>query len=210
MKAEIFCQDAIKWLKKQPNHSLENVVTGIPDFDETPYQTMPKYIEFFQLAVKLIFQKCKKDGYCLFMNTDRKYQKNWIDKSFLIHQIAHQQKIPLKWHKIILLRPVGSTHIQRPTYQHYMCFSYQGGPGEATPDVITCGRKAYKNANCESGVKHAIGFLKRYAPALEVVDPFVGRGSILIEAKKAKFDRGIGVDLDPEQCRRTRSALGMH
>ena len=118
---EIICADALKWLAKQKDHSLDNIVTGIPDLDEVnkPHQA---YLNFFEKATKLIFQKAKPTSYVIFMVTDRKYQKTWIDKSFLIQTVANQQEIPLRWHKIILLRPVGSTHIQRPTYQHYLCF----------------------------------------------------------------------------------------
>jgi len=205
---KVVCQDAIKWLAKQGDHSLPNVVVGIPDLEETKF-SQSRYITFLRRALFLIFQKVQKKGYCIFMNTDRKYQKTWIDKSYIIQQIAHELLIPLRWHKIILLRPVGSTHIQRPTYQHYLCFSYLGGPGEATPDVMLCGKKSYKNAACPNGTAHAIGFIKRYSPYKGVVDPFVGRGSILAEAKKQGIKMGIGVDISSSQCRVTRKLLGI-
>lgn len=202
---EIVCQNSLTWLAKQKNHSLGNVITGIPDLDETPY-TMVKYEQFIKKILTLIFKKTRKDGYCLFMNTDRKFQKNWIDKSYWIQKVADSVKIPLKWHKIILLRKVNSTHIQRPTYQHYLCFSYEGGPGEATPDVFTCGQKAYSNASCPKGVTHAVNFVKRYSKSEQVVDPFVGRGTVL-KIAQSKGLNGIGIDIDPEQCQQTRLLL---
>jgi len=202
---QVICQNALTWLSVQPDHSLGNVVTGIPDLDETPY-SLANYQKFVQKAVKLIFKKVAKNGYCLFMNTDRKHQKTWIDKSFWIQQLAQEAKIPLKWHKIILLRPVNSTHIQRPTYQHYLCFSYQAGPGEATPDVFMCGKKAYSNASCPNGVTHAMNFIKRYSNSDQVIDPFVGRGTVLKIAQDKGLS-GIGIDLDRNQCRLTRQLL---
>lgn len=205
---EIICADALKWLAKQKKHSLENIVTGIPDLDELKL-TQTNYLKFFEKSVDLIFQKLHPKSYALFMVTDRKYQKTWIDKAYHIQKIAEKHKIPLRWHKLILLRPVDSTHIQRPTYQHYLCFSKESGPGEATPDVIMCGKKIYKNASCPNGTQHAISFLKRYSHFDTIIDPFVGRGTTLIEAQKQGGFSGIGVDLDPKQCTIARKALGI-
>lgn len=208
---EIICQDAIKWLKKQPEHSLENIITGIPDMEETGFN-YKDYYDFFLEASKLCLTRTKKNGYTIFMNTDRKFQGQWLDKSHwfqtAIQELPMNSRPNLKWHKIILLRPPNSTHIQRPTYQHYLCFSYEKGPGEATPDVINCGTKLYKNASCPIPTQHSLEFLKRYSNHQnQIVDPFVGRGTTLIEAKKMGFINGIGVDLDPKQCKKTRQAL---
>lgn len=203
---KILCQDSLKWLNEQNDDSLSHIVTGIPDYDETPYKTIDKYLDFVMKTCKLIFDKVKKENYCIFMITDRKYNKTWIDKSFYIQYVAHQLNIPLRWHKIILLRSVGSIHIQRPTYQHMLCFSYLGGPGEAMADVIECGKKNYKNSNCTNGTKQSIEFIKRYSKDLSIIDPFVGRGSILLEAKNNGFS-GIGIDIDPKQCEITSKIL---
>jgi hypothetical protein len=204
---EIICQDALVWLKGQKSNSLTNIVTGIPDLEEVG-MTSSKYLEFFGRSVDLIFEKVHPSSYVIFMVTDRKHQKTWIDKSFLISQAAHKHQVPLRWHKIILLRPVGSTHIQRPTYQHLMCFSRESGPGEATPDLMMCGKKVYKNASCPLATAYAINFLKRYSVFKSVIDPFVGRGTVLEIAQKAGFT-GIGVDLDPKQCSAARGLLGI-
>ena len=205
---EIICQDALKYLKSARKNSLPNIVTGIPDMDEVSMNPA-KYLQFFKQSVDLIFDKVNPDSYVIFMVTDRKHQKRWIDKSFLIQQSAYEHQTPLRWHKIILLRPPDSTHIQRPTYQHYLCFSKNMGPGEATPDVMFCGKKTYKNASCPEGTKHAILFLKRYAKTQHVLDPFVGRGTVLKIAQEHNFT-GTGIDMDPKQCAAARSLLGIH
>lgn len=207
-KFDIICADALKWLSKQGDGTIPNIVSGIPDLDEVKL-SQSRYLKFFENAVNLIFRKIHSKGYVLFMMTDRKYQKTWIDKSYQIQKIAEKHDIPLRWHKIILLRPVNSTHIQRPTYQHYLCFSYESGPGEATPDVMICGQKIYKNASCPNGTKHAIEFITKYSPFDKVVDPFVGRGTTLIEAQKQGRLDGIGIDLDRKQCSLARQALGL-
>jgi len=205
--SQIICADALKWLAKQKPNSLPNMVTGIPDADEIGMGSSPaKYQTFFQKAVDLIFSKAHPNAYLIFMVTDRKMNKKWIDKSFLIQQSAYKHSTPLRWHKIILLRPVGSTHIQRPTYQHYLCFSQESGPGEATPDVMLCGKKSYKNASCPQGTAHAIDFLKRYSKFQTVIDPFVGRGTTLQYAMKKGF-HGVGIEIDPKQCKLARTNL---
>jgi len=206
-KFQIICSDALKWLAHQKDNSLPDIVTGIPDLDEVG-MTHPKYLTFFKKSVNLIFQKLNPKSYAIFMITDRKFNKHWIDKGFLIQESAQNNNIPLRWHKIILLRPVDSTHIQRPTYQHYLCFSKESGPGEATPDVMFCGKKVYKNASCPLATAHAINFLKLYSHFDTVIDPFVGRGTVLKEAQKRGL-KGIGIDIDPKQCKETEQILGI-
>lgn len=205
-KINIICEDALVWLKDRPRHSIGNIITGIPDFDETNSKTLDSYINFIEKVAYLLFTRVKKDGYVLMANTDRKIEKKWVDKSFILQKVAEEVGITLRWHKIVLLRPVGSTHIQRPTYQHYNCFSFEAGPGEATPDVFLCGSKEYKNSSCSNVIDHSISFLKKYSPHKEVVDPFVGRGAILIKALKNGFSV-IGIDIDPVQCKITTNAL---
>lgn len=202
---KIINSDALKWLARQKDNSLPNIVTGIPDLDEVNMSTS-NYITFFKKSINLIFKKLHPKSYAIFMMTDRKINKQWIDKSFFVQEAAHSHSIPLRWHKIILLRPVDSTHIQRPTYQHYLCFSKESGPGEATPDVMFCGKKAYKNASCPLATAHAINFLKLYSHSNIIIDPFVGRGTTLLEAKKRGF-HGIGIDIDPKQCKETEKLL---
>lgn len=202
----IICDDALKWLKKIKNGSIPNICTGIPDFEETSYKSLDQYIKFIKEVVELIFMKINKKGYVLMAQTDRKIDKKWLDKSYIIQNIAEKCNIPLRWHKIVLLRNVGSTHIQRPTYQQYLCFSYEGGPGESTPDVFLCGDKDYKNSSCKAVIHHSIDFLKKYAISKIIVDPFVGRGSILEHALKNGFNV-IGIDINKEQCDITKELL---
>ena len=54
--------------------------------------------------------------------------------------------------------------------------------------------------------KHSLQFLKLYSPYKEILDPFVGRGSILIQGVKAGFDV-VGIDIDKNQCKITQNAL---
>ena len=70
---EILCTDARKWLKKQENHSLQTIITGIPDMHEVGLE-YNEYYDFFMDVSKLIMTKLQKDHYAIFIITDRKYK----------------------------------------------------------------------------------------------------------------------------------------
>jgi DNA modification methylase len=202
MSREIVCADAIKWLEKQADHSLPNVVTGICDLDEISLD-MTEYLKFFRKAADLICRKVKKDGYAIFIQTDRKYQRQWIDKSHLITNIALNNGLKMVWHKIVLLREVGRTDLHRPTYSHMLCYTVNGRPGAATPDVIPVSQRSYKNATPIEAAGRAIRFIAKNSPNKGVVDPFVGRGTVVALANKAGL-YAIGIDIDPAQAEHAR------
>lgn len=208
MTSQIICKDAIDWLKKQPNESLESIVTGIPDLDEienlqTKEINKNQYIQFFQKIVKLLFQKTDPNGYIILLQTDRKLNGEWIDKSFLANQIAHEMNISLMWHKIIMNRE--GIHLQRPTYSHMLCFSKKGTSGKAFPDLLTSGQKFYKNATSPNATAYCMQFLK-LKQINSIIDPFVGKGTIPIIANYFKINC-IGIDIDPKQCKEATENL---
>jgi DNA modification methylase len=202
---DIICTDAIKWLSDQTDNSLDNIVSGIPDLAEMQL-TLEEYIIFFKKAVDLIFKKTKSNGYVVLIQTDRKHNKQWLDKSSIINKIAEDNNIPLRWHKIILNRKVGSIHLQRPTYSHFLCFSKDNGPGNNIPDVILGDKKLYKNATYLNVAEMAIKFILLYSRNKMVVDPFVGQGTIVAMANKYKMN-SIGIDIDNNQCEKSRKLI---
>jgi len=205
MSVEIICADALEWLSKQ--QSIPNVVTGICDLDEMPGYDMARYLEFFETVVDLIFQKLQNGCYAIFVQTDRKFQKSWIDKSYIITGLAQQHKIKMIWHKIVLHRVVDATDLHRPTYAHMLCYSRDGTTGIATPDVIPVSKKSYKNATPPEAAKRALEFVAKHSKVKIVVDPFVGRGTIPQLARPLGLHT-IGIDIDPEQCALAKQTLG--
>lgn len=204
----IICADAFDWLKKQSNQSLDTVVTGIPDLDElenlqSKNITKEQYVHFFKDAVDLVFKKVRPEEYAILMQTDRKWQGEWIDKSFLANQVAQQNGMKLLWHKVIQNRD--GVYLQRPTYTHLMAFSKLGTPGEAFPDVISCGQHLYKNGTSPNATCYVMNFLNKKG-VTNIVDPFVGRGTIPFIAKLFKIDC-LGIDIDPEQCEYARKLI---
>lgn len=199
MSRNIICTDSLKWLVSQPDNSLPNVVTGICDQDEMDGYNMDQYKDFFANVASLIFQKLKPGCYAIFIQTDRKWQKQWLDKSFVLTNIARSHGYKTVWHKIVLHRGVDSTHLQRPTYAHMLCYSRDGTTGAATPDVLSVGKKLYKNGTPVNAATVALEFIKRYSRNNTVLDPFVGQGTIPAIANKLGLN-AVGIDIDKNQC----------
>ena len=125
MSYEIYCKDSLKWLSQQPNGSLNNVVTGIPDLNEVNL-SLDEYLDFFQKTAQLIFEKVTGDGYCIFVQTDRRIDGQWIDKSYLLTNVAYHHHLKLIWHKIVCQRDIGKTDLYHPTYSHVLCYTQTG------------------------------------------------------------------------------------
>ena len=197
-KRVIHCQDAIPWLHKQKK--LDSIVTSIPEMDEVklPFN---EYIEWFRNAAHLCLEAVKDKGYCIFLQTDRKY-KGWVDKSYLISDEAHKLGIRMIWHKIALRTEVGKTDLFRPTYSHMLCYSKEGAIGIPVTDVIQRGDVTYANGFGIDAVKLVIQFLKKHK-IKSVVDPFVGSGTVVAVANAMGLN-AVGVDIDKKQCAKAK------
>jgi hypothetical protein len=201
MSREIINADAIKWLSEQQDKSLDHVVTGICDMNEMKgMDDMDKYLNFFRSTATLILQKVK--GYAIFIQTDRKHNRSWIDKSYHLTDVALSMGFKMLWHKIVLRRAVDATDLHRPTYSHMLCFSVAGNPGSATPDVIPVSKSLYSNGTPFEAAKRAIEFIKTNSKKdnVVVVDPFVGKGTIVAVANAYGLN-AIGIDIDASQCK---------
>jgi hypothetical protein len=197
-KRVIYCQDAILWLHKQKK--LDSIVTSIPEMDEVklPFK---EYIEWFRNAARLCLESVKDKGYCIFLQTDRKY-KGWVDKSYLISDEAYKLGIRMIWHKIALRTEVGKTDLFRPTYSHMLCYSKEGAIGIPVTDVIQRGDVTYANGFGIDAVTLVIQFLKKHK-IKSVVDPFVGSGTVVAVANAMGLN-AVGVDIDKKQCAKAK------
>jgi len=196
---EVICQDSLPWLEN--NKQLDSIVTSIPDIEEVQ-MNMTDYINFFRKSVKLCLESVKQNGYCIFLQTDRK-QNGWFDKSYIITDEAQKFNYRMLWHKICLNTEIGKKNSRRPTYSHMLCFSLTGTLGkQSTPDVIEAGEVYYKNGFGINAVTFIINFLKDRG-ITKVVDPFVGSGTVLHIANKLGLD-AIGIDIDETQCEKSR------
>jgi len=198
-KRTIYCQDAIPWLTKQKN--LDSIVTSIPEMDEVKL-SFKEYVPFFRMTARLCLEAVKDKGYCIFLQTDRKY-KGWVDKSYLISDEANKLGIRMIWHKIALRTEVGKTDLFRPTYSHMLCYSKEGPIGIPVTDVVQRGTVTYANGFGIDAVTLVIQFLKKHK-ITSVVDPFVGSGTVVAVANAMGL-KGVGVDIDKAQCAKAKA-----
>ena len=197
--------DAHRWL--QSVKSIPNIFTGPPDLAETKFDNLQDYEKFLYETAKLMLEKLDPHGFAFFQFTDRRRAGEWVDKSYHIMKAGRDTNTPLKWHKIIVFGDVGRVNIHRPTYQHYLCFSKKGKMSARTPDVMKSGLRAHKNAHTGEGLRHVFDFLDRRSSKKEIIDPFCGWGSALVEGLKRGYNvTGIDIDKDAiELCQRRLS-----
>lgn len=215
MQFNVLCQDSLAWLSEQEDHSVPNFITGIPDLNELGKdQSLDTYLPFFKNAAGLMFQKVMRNGYCIFVQTDRKYDGQLVDKSYLLTNMAYKYGLKLLWHKIVCQRDVGKTDLFRPTYSHFLCYSYDGTPGAAFEDVLPVGGKIYENATPYNASEKAAQFIAKQTKKqkksskvpYDVVDCFVGQGTIGVSCLNAGLSF-LGIDLDKKQCDITKDTL---
>lgn len=196
---QVFCQDGIAWSLRHKNR-FDAVVTSIPEMMEVDMNET-EYIRFFRRSAASVLKSLTPRGYGIFIQTDRKHH-GLIDKSYLLIDEAMKLGFRVMFHKIALIKNVGMIDLHKPTYSHLLCFSKEGTPGAASPDVIHRGKSLYKHGAGITAVAFCLNYLK--AKGIDfVVDPFVGQGTTLIIAKKLKFKGGVGIDIDRKQCEET-------
>jgi hypothetical protein len=216
----IICDDSLKWLSRQNDRSIANVLTGLPDMNEVNME-LPQYLEFFRTIADLIFKKLSDYGYAIFIQTDRKFDGQTIDKSYHLTDVAYKNEIKLVWHKIVLQRDVGKIDLHRPTYSHVLCYTRNGKPGAAFQDVFPVSDKLYENATPQNACYRSAEYLYTVSKSRgsgikdgnetggDVIDPFVGRGTAGVACLRAGLTF-IGIDIDEEQCQRSRDLLSYH
>ena len=199
----ILCGDGIKWLQKNKG-ALPAVLASIPEMSEVGLEEAA-YDRFFRKAAAACLAAVEKDGYAMFIQTDRK-KDGIIDKSYLISDEAEKLGLRMMFHKIALIRDVDGTDLYKPTYSHVLCYSRGGTPGAATPDVFERGKVLYSNGAGIEATKRLLEFVAKKGINF-IIDPFIGRGTTLIVAKHMGFLGGIGIDIDPKQCKEAEANL---
>ena len=201
----IICGDGIQWCLKHKK-KIPAIVTSCPDMSEVENilgngsgeAKEANYIRFFRRCAAAALGAVKDDGYAIFVQTDRK-SHGLLDKSYLITDEAMNAGFRMMFHKITLIRDVGATDLYKPTFSHILCYSRNGTPGAAVPDVFPRGKTLYTNGMGIEATKRIMKFLQSKNIDF-IVDPFVGRGTTLVIAKKMGIKGGIGIDIDKEQC----------
>ena len=213
-------EDSLKWLASQKDASLRNIVTGFPDYNEVKsVMDWDKYQLWVKDIVNLCFQKVHQNGYCIFIQTDRKLGAKSNPKGVyelyskaatLIDLAANNEtKTRLLWHKIAAFTKPGEISI-RPGYSHILCFSVFGRHDldNAYTDIVLAPTKLYENATPLEAAEMVVQYIKKYynptdrvfenTLPFDIVDPFIGQGTVGLVALKYGL-RVLGLDIEAEQ-----------
>jgi hypothetical protein len=163
--------------------------------------SVKEYEDFFRTASRLCLEAVSDDGYCIFLQTDRKYH-GWIDKGYWITDEARNLGFHTVWKKIALNKEVGTADLFRPTYSTMLCFTKKGKVGKLFPDVVYSGEKTYSNAFGVEPVRLCVEYVKSNG-IKKVVDPFCGSGTTLAVANELGLD-AVGVEINKKFCEMSR------
>ncbi len=224
---KLLCKDSVEWLTTEVKpKSFQNIITGLPDLNEIKSITpdLKSYVKWFCNVATLLFTAISDNGYCIFIQTDRKlsgkhnpptHKFEWISKSNLLIDTAKQCDIPLLWHKIACYHPIGEIST-RPSYGHILCFSRKGIQDVRSkfPDVIMATTKMYDNSTPIEAAEFCVNFILEYYKSsinkntlpYNIVDPFIGQGTTGI-VSLSKGLTILGNDIDPNQIEKTTKHL---
>lgn len=196
MNDEIICADSTEWMKQLKNNSLDVIVTGIADQSELDI-TMDAYKHWVRDTLSSFFQKVSPKGYIVLVFTDRRHDGQLFSKAQVAFEVAKQAQFKTLWHKIIPVTEIGKVinlgrHIG---FSHLLCFSQNGRPGYASPDILTPGPRAWKNGFTQVTIEFIVNYLLQVMPDKVLVDPFCGHGDLLAYAK-SKGIRVFGIDIN--------------
>ena len=208
---EVYCTDAISWLKAVTVSPAHSYVASLPDISEFPNYKLTEWRNWFVEAATLILSKTPPTGVAIFFQSDVKVDGTWVDKSYLCQQAAERVGAQLLWHKIAARIQPGQTSFGRPSYSHIVCFSQKLRltPQQATPDILPIlGEKTWVRGMGMAACLLVAKFIRDVTPSDTVVNPFCGQGSVLAAAnyyglnaigiersnKRAELARGLRVN----------------
>ena len=195
---QVVCGDSLEWLPKQKN--LDCIMASLPEMEELG-MNVTEYEVFFRTATALCLEAVKEDGYCIFLQTDRKHH-GLIDKQYLVTDEAYQQGYHTVWKKIALKKDPGKTDLYRPGYSHMTCFTKKGKVGKSLPDVVFAGETTYTHAFGVDAVALCMQYAKENG-VKTVVDPFCGSGTTLAVANAMGLN-AVGVEILKKYCEMAR------
>lgn len=203
MTRSVFCADARAWLVENPAPQNASVVTSLPDVSEIG-RPFGFWREWFGAAARQLLEWIPEDGNAIFFQSDIRHEGAWIDKGHLVQRAADEVGIPMAWHKIVCRHPPGTTLPGRASYSHMMCFSRTPTGKRPGPDVIDNGAMLWNRGMGVNACRVALRYLAESTPTRVVVDPYCGRGTVLVVAEELGLE-AIGVELNVKRARQARS-----
>lgn len=203
---EVFCTDAIEWLKNFNEKQGFSFLGSLPDYSEFPTLTLEEWKNWFQETAELILSKTSPDGVTIFFQSDIKHESLWVDKSFIVQKAAEKLGHNLLWHKILCRMSPGTITFGRPSYSHMLCFSKTVRPdlGKSTADVVAdIGEKTWVRGMGLEASLIASEFVLKQTQTKTLVNPFCGEGSALAAANFVGLN-AIGIERSPKRAEKAR------
>lgn len=203
---DVYCEDAITWLKSYSETVPASFLGSLPDFSEFPSYSLGQWKEWFYNTAQLILSKTSPDGVSIFFQSDIKHEGAWVDKAYIVQKAAEDLGHELLWHKIFCRFPAGTITFGRPAFSHMLCFSknLRADVSKSTADVIPdLGEKTWmRGMGLEASLIAANYVLKQTETGL-LINPFCGEGSVLAAANYAGLN-AIGIERSPKRALKAR------
>lgn len=203
---EVYCADAIPWMKERGVITGACAVTSLPDVSEMNL-SLARWRIWFTDAVSLVLQSVSPDSAALFFQSDIKREGEWVDKGALVIRAAEDAGAKVLFHKIVCRRPPGMLTMGRPGYTHLIAVSRAMKCPDVLPipDIITdAGRQPWVRAMGIRAAAHALRFARDQVGAKTIFDPFCGVGTVLAVANAMGLD-AIGVEKAKKRAEQARA-----
>lgn len=205
----ILCADSLVWLPDHPDQGA--IVTSLPEVSELPHVPFEEYGSWLAQAARLCFGSLSEDCPIVFLQTDRKHDGRWLDKSFALSAVAEECGYWMLWHKIELRGKPGTMDWRRPGFRHVLAYGRgKTRPGDATPDIIPPSQPLYADGVGKLAAEEAVRLCLLTNNAPRILDPFCGQGTFLAAAQRLGAKDITGIDISVEQCRLARDASYKH
>lgn len=203
---EVFCEDAILWLKNYQDKGGSSFLGSLPDISEFPGFSLNEWKQWFFETASLILDRTSPEGVTIFFQSDIKHEGLWVDKAFIIQKAAEEAGHNLLWHKIFCRAPAGTIMFGRPAYSHMLCFSRTVIPdlSKSTADVIPdLGDKTWVRGMGLEASLFASQFVKKQTSTSTLINPFCGEGSVLAAANFSGLN-AVGIERSPKRAEKAR------
>lgn len=202
---EVFCADAIPWMKARGKIAGACAVTSLPDVSEVG-TTLPVWRAWFLDAVRLVVEAVPEESAAIFFQSDIKREGGWVDKGAMVVRAAEDAGARVLFHKIVCRRPAGMLTAGRPGFTHLIAVSRAMKCPDVLPipDVIAdAGPQKWVRAMGVRATAHAVRFAKEQVGARVVFDPFCGVGTVLAVANALGLD-ATGVEKARKRAEQAR------
>lgn len=203
---EVFCEDALVWLRNYKDQGKTSFLGSLPDISEFPGWSLDDWKKWFQETAELILEKTSPDGVTIFFQSDIKLDGLWVDKAYIVQKAAEKLGHQLLWHKIFCRAPAGAITFGRPAYSHMLCFSRNVVPdvSKSTADVIPdLGEKTWARGMGLEASLVASTFVKKQTTSHTLINVFCGEGSAIAAANYVGLN-SVGIERSPKRAQKAR------